>query len=128
MILLLDTNIFIWWGGEAHLLSPVVRALLADDRNRLFLSMASIWEMQIKNQLGKLAFSLPLAGLIARQYEENGLEILPITLPHIYALTELPPLHRDPFDRLIIAQARVENMTILSVDEIMREYPVPVIG
>ncbi len=122
--LMLDTHIFIWWNGSSIELSPSARALCADKNNQLILSMASIWEMQIKYQLGKLNFINPLTEVIRLQQENNGLEILPIRLAHIYALSGLPHHHRDPFDRLIIAQARVENIAILSADEIFSEYPV----
>ena len=125
---LLDTHTFIWWDGSPNRLPAAVRAVIDNEDNRLFLSAASIWEIQIKIQIGKLSFQRPLSEIIKRQQENNNLEILPITLPHIYALSDLPLLHRDPFDRLIIAQARTENRTVLSVEEMFRQYSVPVIG
>ena len=121
---LLDTNNFIWSDGKQSLLSPQVRAFIEDRRNRLFLSIASVWEMQIKVQIGKLAFQNSLPEVIREQQEKNGIEILPVTLAHVYALSELPSPHRDPFDRIIIAQARVENLIVLSADEIFSQYPV----
>ena len=80
--------------------------------------------MQIKVQIGKLSFRNSLPEVIREQQEKNGIEILPVTLAHIYALSELPSPHRDPFDRIIIAQARVENLIVLSADEIFLQYPV----
>ena len=121
---LLDTNNFIWSDGKQSLLSPQVRAFMEDRRNRLFLSIASVWEMQIKVQIGKLAFQNSLPEVIREQQEKNGIEILPVTLAHVYALSELPSPHRDPFDRIIIAQARVENLIVLSADAIFSQYPV----
>ncbi len=79
-----------------------------------FLSMASIWEMQIKNQLGKLALDLPLNELIEQQCLKNGLQILAIETTHIYSLKNLPPHHNDPFDRLILVQAQTENLTLIT--------------
>ncbi len=118
---LLDTNNFIWSDGKQNLLSPQVRAFMEDRRNRLFLSIASVWEMQIKVQIGKLAFQNSLPEVIREQQEKNGIEILPVTLAHVYALEELPSRPRDPFDRMIIAQARVENLIVLSADEIFSQ-------
>ena len=92
--------------------------------NSLVVSVVSVWEMQIKQQLGKLKLRLPLAQLIAEQRTDNGLEILSVTLPHVLALENLPLHHRDPFDRLLIAQANAENIALLSVDAIFKHYEV----
>jgi PIN domain nuclease of toxin-antitoxin system len=83
--------------------------------------------MQIKLQLGKLTLKLPLATLIEGQRQANYIKILPVTLPHILALQDLPMPHKDPFDRLLIAQARVEGATLLSSDPVFAEYPVTVL-
>ncbi len=88
------------------------------------MSVASVWEMQIKQQLGKLKLRLPLAELIADQQKDNGIEILPVGLAHVLALENLPLHHKDPFDRLLIAQARTENIGILSVDATFKQYEV----
>lgn len=128
MNLLLDTHIFLWWDGPFHLLSPQTRTLCSDPNNVLFLSMASLWEMQIKVQLGKMSFQHSLSKTIQDQQQNNGLRILPITLQHVYALDTLPLHHKDPFDRLIIAQAQAENMTLLSADAIFKQYLSSVIG
>ncbi len=90
----------------------------------IFLSMASIWEMQIKNQLGKLALDLPLNELIEQQCMENGLQILAIEAEHIYALKNLPPHHNDPFDRLILVQAKAEKMQLASADSVFKHYDI----
>jgi PIN domain nuclease of toxin-antitoxin system len=124
MRILLDTHFFIWWDSEPQLLSPHARKLCEDAENTLVLSVVSIWEMQIKQQLGKMKLRLPISELIADQQKENGIEILPVNLPHVLALEKLPLHHKDPFDRLLIAQANAEGIEILSVDAIFRKYDV----
>ncbi len=93
----------------------------------MLLSVASTWEIQIKAQLGKLKLGLPLAELIENQQRINSLEILHIGLEHVLALDQLPPAHKDPFDRLLVAQARVEEVSLVTNDPIMANYPVNVI-
>ena len=122
MRVLLDTHIFIWWNGNADLLSPTARALCEDKGNTLVLSLASVWEMQIKYQLGKLTFNQPLPEIIQSQQRKNGIELLPITPEHIYALHHLRAHHRDPFDRLLIAQATVEQMPLITADSTFFPY------
>jgi len=124
MRILLDTHLFIWWDSEPQQLSAQARALCEDEENVLVLSVASVWEMQIKHQLGKLKLRLPIAELIADQQRDNGIEILSVGLSHVFALEKLPLHHKDPFDRLIIAQANAENIGILSVDAIFKQYEV----
>ena len=128
MKLLLDTHIFIWWDSNPDQLSVQARSLCEDANNTLLLSLASVWEMQIKSQLGKLTFHRPLADSISSQQQTNGLEVLPIELGHLFALSQLPQHHKDPFDRLLIAQARVEQITLLSADSVFQQYPVVVLG
>ena len=128
MKLLLDTHIFIWWNGNLDLLSPAARSLCEDKANTLVLSLASIWEMQIKYQLGKLTFHQPLAQIIQSQQRDNGIELLPITTEHIYALQKLPAHHRDPFDRLLIAQANAEQLPLITADSAFRQYEVELRG
>ena len=124
MNLLLDTHVFIWWTISPNRLSEKASELIANPQNILFLSLVSIWEMQIKTQLGKLSFDLPLADLITRQQEVNDLYLLPIELAHIYNLASLPNHHRDPFDRLLMAQALTENINLISIDKVFDKYPV----
>lgn len=123
---LLDTHTFIWWDSDQPKLSDTVVGLCQDQANTLMLSVASVWEMQIKHQLGKLTLKLPLATIIQEQRETNQIEIMPIQLAHVLALESLPLHHRDPFDRLIIAQANVEGAIVLSCDPIFTQYPVNV--
>ena len=121
---LLDTHTFIWWDSEPVKLSPQVLTLCQDRANMVLLSVASVWEMQIKLQLGKLKLNLPLAEVIESQRQTNNIEMLPVTLPHVLALQNLPSHHKDPFDRLLIAQANVEEAVLLSGDSIFAKYPV----
>lgn len=124
MKLLLDTHAFIWWSSEPEKLSKKVLATIEDDENELILSVASIWEMQIKVQLGKLEITDPLEDLIAIYQRGNDLQILPVYLNHVLALETLPAYHRDPFDRLLIAQASAEKLVIITKDQNFKEYPV----
>jgi PIN domain nuclease of toxin-antitoxin system len=124
MNLLLDTHVFIWLSLTPERLSERVTDLLMDETNLWFLSLVSVWEMQIKRQLGKLSLNLPLPELIASQQQTNGLQLLPIELNHIFTLENLPQFHRDPFDRLLIAQAITEQIPLLSIDTIFDHYPV----
>lgn len=128
MRLLLDTHVFIWWDSSPEKLSVEARRLCQDGNNTLILSVASVWEMQIKNQLGKLTLNQPLPALVQSQQQSNGIEILSVHLGHIYALETLPSHHKDPFDRLLIAQAQAEGLTLLSMDPVLRQYPVAVLG
>ncbi len=127
MKLLLDTHTFIWWDSEPARLSSLALALCQDSENTLLVSVVSTWEMQIKAQLGKLRLELPLAELIENQKRINSLEILHIELEHVLALDHLPPVHKDPFDRLLVAQARVEGASLVTNDLVMANYPVRVI-
>ena len=105
MKLLLDTHSFIWWTIQQARLSATALAAIQNPQNELLLSVASIWEMQIKIQIGKLHFNLPLPQLIDDQQRVNGLQFLTIEPDHIYTLEQLPFHHKDPFDRMLIAQA-----------------------
>ncbi len=124
MKLLLDTHTFIWWDSAPNKLPPQVLALCQDPANEMLLSVASLWEMQIKLQLGKLQLELPLREIIEGQQQTNNVQVLPITLAHILALEGLPTPHKDPFDRLLAAQANVESAVLVSGDKIFEQYPV----
>ena len=124
MNLILDTHVFIWWADEPERLSANALLALEDKNNRLFFSLIGIWEIQIKTQLGKMKLSLPLKDLIDSQEKANGLEILPITREHIFAVDILPFHHKDPFDRLLVAQGIVEKVTIVTADPKLSDYSV----
>ena len=127
MKVLLDTHAFIWWDSTPDKLSPRARAACQDRTNLLLLSVASAWVMQIKLQLGKLHLRLPLAEVIASQQQTNDLQVLPVALSHVFALQGLPAHHKDPFDRLLIAQANTEEATLISHDPVFAHYPVKVL-
>ena len=125
MKLLLDTHAFIWCDSEPAKLSLRAQELCQDPDNTLILSVASVWEMQIKLQLGKMQFKMPLPDMI-RQQQENGVEVLPVHAEHVFALDSLPAHHKDPFDRLLVAQAIVEGAAIITTDPLILQYPVKV--
>lgn len=127
MRLLLDTHAFIWMFDEPERLSPKAHALLADGDNDLLLSVASVWEMQIKVQAGKLKLAVSLGELVEGQRQTNGMEVLPVGLEHVLALEALPAHHKDPFDRLLVAQANVEGASLVSRDPVFSSYPVNLI-
>jgi PIN domain nuclease of toxin-antitoxin system len=124
---LLDTHAFIWWDSDPSKLSPKARAVCEDRANLIFFSVASALEMQIKLQLGKLQLRLPLKDIIASQQETNEIQVLPVGLSHVLVLQDLPRHHKDPFDRLLIAQANVEEAVIISHDPLFEKYPVQVL-
>ncbi len=124
MKLLLDTHTFIWMDMVSQKLSLPAQKLLQDRSNTLLLSVVSVWEMQIKLQLGKLSLQQPIAEMISSQQQVNDIEILPVTLRHVLALQNLPLPHKDPFDRLLIAQAITEQATLLSNDNAFANYSV----
>lgn len=127
MKLLLDTHIFLWANSEAERLSLTVKSLLSSGEHELYLSMASPWEIQIKHQLGKLVLAKPIAELVNINRLENNTQLLPIELAHISYLAQLPQHHKDPFDRIIIAQAIIEDLAVVTVDKSFADYPVQVI-
>ena len=124
---LLDTHVLIWMDIAPGKLSSSAAALLTDRSNTLILSVISVWEMQIKLQLGKLQLEQSLAEMVESQQQTNHIEILPIRLPHVLTLQNLPMYRKDPFDRLLMAQAIVEKATLISNDDRMVEYPVDVL-
>jgi len=127
MNLLLDTHAFLWWDSAKEKLPQKVLDGCENTENSLFLSIACLWEIQIKHGLGKLKLNVPLPQIVAEQQRDNGLKILSINLPHLWALGALPPYHNDPFDRLLIAQARSENMLMVSADAKFRHYPIEIL-
>lgn len=127
MKLLLNTHTFIWWDREPELIPSSTLALMQQAESQLLVSIVSLWEIQIKTQIGKLTLRSPLAEIIAHQQTENGIILLSITLPHVLELDNLPQQHKDPFDRLLIAQCRHEAATLVSCDSIFKQYDCPLI-
>jgi PIN domain nuclease of toxin-antitoxin system len=127
MNLLLDTHTFIWWDSEPGKLSQQALILCHNPTNTLLLSMVSIWEMQIKIQLAKLTLKLPLVEIIQHQQQNNNLKILPITINHVLELENLSNHHKDPFDRLLIAQSNIEDAVLVSCDPMIAKYQVKLV-
>jgi PIN domain nuclease of toxin-antitoxin system len=121
--LLLDTHAALWLLANDRRLSPTARDLLEDDQVKCFLSAASVWEVAIKRSLGKLT----VPAEFHRQMALRGVASVPVYDSHAAAVAELPLHHRDPFDRILVAQAAAESMSILSVDPQLRAYDVPVL-
>ncbi len=124
MRLLLDTHAFIWWDEDDSRLSDKARRALADPKNSVHLSLDSVWEMQIKLMLGKLTLQASLCELLTDREARNGLMIEQITREDIFALERLPPLHRDPFDRMIVAQAVRGQFEVVTHDDEVGSYGV----
>jgi PIN domain nuclease of toxin-antitoxin system len=124
MRLLLDTHTFLWWLADDPAISEKARAAIADGRNECFVSLASCWELAIKSSLGKLRLTQPVERFIPEEMSANGFHLLGIDFRHAARIETLPFYHRDPFDRLLTAQALVEKMTIVSCDTILSEYGV----
>ena len=124
MKLLLDSHTFVWTHEEPQKLSRKAAFEIQNPANELFLSAASVWELQIKIQVGKFKFNDTFENVIAEQQLINGIQILPVNLAHALYLKNLPLHHKDPFDRILIAQATVENMTLVSADSKFSAYQV----
>lgn len=124
MRILLDTHTFLWWHGVSGKLSPKAKALCEDWSNELYISVASIWEIQIKAQAGKLKLNDPIATIIENQRNQNHFELLSISLQHVLELNMLPEYHRDPFDRILVAQAQYEKLVLVTDDSMIKQYPV----
>jgi PIN domain nuclease of toxin-antitoxin system len=127
MNLLLDTHVFMWWNSEPERIPTDTLRLLQDPNHNLFLSLVSLWEMQIKIQLGKLTLREDLEIMVQYEQERNNLSLMAIKLPHILKLKDLPHYHKDPFDRLLIAQSQLENATLVSRDSAFQNYDCSVI-
>ena len=123
---MLDTHAFIWWDGDQSKLSARVLEALRNPEHSLHLSLVSVWELQVKMQLGKLSLRFPLVEVIQNQCERNGLIIEAISLADILRLSSLPSIHRDPFDRLLVSQAKRGDFQLVSHDAVMSNYPVSV--
>ena len=124
MKLLFDTHTFIWWDSNAANPSAAARSALLDPVNELTLSVVSIWEIQIKRGLGKLNVSRPLGELVRHHRLVNKVEILTVALEHVLELDALSDHHRDPFDRLLVAQANVEGAVLVTKDAAIKKYSV----
>ena len=127
MRLLIDSQVFVWLDIGSPKLPARVKRHLEHTENEIFLSLASIWELQIKESIGKLSMRRSITDLVEAHCAQNGLSVLPIQLSHIAATARLPDLHRDPFDRLLIAQAMTEDLQFVTADAVIEDYPVQVL-
>lgn len=121
--LLLDTHTYLWWMSDPTLLTTQASSTISDPTNRVLVSLVSLWEIAIKRVIGKLKAPVDLENDVIR----IGFELLPISLPHVVTTETLPLLHRDPFDRMLIAQAVMEGATLVTRDQKLKQYTVPVI-
>ena len=127
MRLLLDTHVFLWYITADPKLPATFRAAIQDPANEVYLSAASVWEAVIKHALGKLPLPGPPADYLPRQRHAHGIASLPVDEGAMPRLAALPPLHRDPFDRILVAQALQHGMTVATVDPDVAAYPVPLL-
>lgn len=125
MRLLLDTHVFLWLQTKPDRLGDTA-ALLADERHELLLSAASSWEIAIKHGIGRLALPVPPAEYVPSRAKRSGVGLLPIDHGDVLAVADLPPHHRDPFDRLLVAQARRHELTLATADPELGRYDVPI--
>lgn len=125
MKLLLDTHLLLWAADSFDRLPPTAQTLMSAPDNELFFSVASLWEIVIKRSLGRDDFKVD-ARVLRRSLLDNGYSELSILSEHAVAIDTLPPIHKDPFDRILVAQATVEGITLLTVDARLAEYPGPV--
>ncbi len=119
---LLDTHLLLWAAGQPDRLSAEAHDLLGDSGNALLFSAASLWEIAIKRTMGREDFKVD-ARVLRRGLLDNGYEELPITSAHAVGLDALPPIHKDPFDRILVAQAQIEGLTLLTANEQVAKYP-----
>ncbi len=124
MNLLLDTHAFLWFIDGNTKLSQRARELIEDQANAKVVSVASLWEMGIKISLGRLQLTRPFEELIPRQMELNGFGLLPLRTSHIAKVIPLPFYHRDPFDRIIVAQCMAESLSLVSLDPMFDKYSI----
>lgn len=125
---LLDTHVFLWWVDDSPKLSERSRDIIADEHNEILFSVVSAWEIVIKVGVGKLSLTDPPDTFIPEQLSQNDMEILPMSLDHALRVHELPDHHKDPFDRLLVAQSLVEGIPVISADPGVSRYPVEVIS
>lgn len=123
MKILLDSHVVVWWLGSPEKLTPRARALIADPANQLTVSAASIWELHLKLAKG----TLQMPSDFVEHLWDGGFEELPVRASHVSGLADLPSIHQDPFDRLLMAQAVSEGLQLMTRDRIIHQYPVPLL-
>lgn len=126
--LLLDTHVLLWWLADNRRLRATWRKVIANPNNRILISAASIWEIAIKSSMGRLKLDLPEQLNLHQLAAACGFEDLPILARHAAAVRDLPAIHADPFDRILIAQAQTESLAIVTADELVHQYQVEVLA
>lgn len=124
MNLLLDTHTFVWWRDNPDKLSAEAFEAISSPDNEIFISTVVVWEIQIKLAINKIKLKWSLESTIEVEQNANGFRILPVKLEHALHIGKLPLIHKDPFDRMLIAQAMVEDMTLISADKVFADYDV----
>lgn len=124
---LLDTHAFLWFISNDNRLSKKANALIRDRSNELYFSSASAWEISIKAGLGRLSIKDEMESFLLDQLSENGILSMPITIPHAAYISKLPEIHKDPFDRILVAQSIIEEMPLISRDRTVKKYDVNVL-
>jgi PIN domain nuclease of toxin-antitoxin system len=125
---LLDTHVFLWWVSErGSRVSGIARDLIEDGETEILVSVASMWEIAIKVGAGRLELPSPVAGYLPERMQQHGFGTLPIEVDHALHVARIPPIHRDPFDRLLVAQAQIEGIPILTADPAIAQYDVETI-
>lgn len=124
---LLDTHTFLWWNMDDAQLSPLVKEIIADGANEIFLSAATAWEIAIKTARGRLELPEDPTRYVSSRMSLHGFQALPVQIHHAVQVYKLPMHHADPFDRLLIAQSQIESMPLVSVDAEIRKYEVEVV-
>lgn len=127
MRMLLDTHTFLWWIMDDPRLSDAARKHLEDGRNETFFSAASAWEIAIKTRIGKLTLPSRPEQFVSEQLFSNNFLVLPISVIHALSVYELPDFHRDPFDRMLVAQSKFERLAIITSDDLIKQYGVETI-
>ncbi len=127
MKLLLDTHAFLWWIADDDRLSQPAEEAIGDGGNIVYLSAVSVWEIVVKAGLGRLQVPQPVDRFLVDQLQRNAFEPLSLHIRHALAVNDLPQVHRHPYDRMLIAQARADDLTLVSRDRVMHDYPVGVL-
>ena len=120
---LIDTHVFLWWLNDDKKLKELAQRAIENPNNQVYVSVATLWEISIKHTLGKLPLKTTLSEIIS----VSGFELLSITGTHVLELEKLPLFHNDPFDRMLIAQTRVEQLIFITVDEKMKNYDIKIL-
>jgi len=120
---LLDTHILLWWLSDSPELNDKIKSIINDPKNFIYISVGSIWEISIKKSIGKLEINEDYVKIL----QEENITVIDITLEHVNKLNELPEIHKDPFDRILICQSIVENITFVTNDPQIKKYPIKIL-